>query len=286
MTSHTAAQDSAENKLKGKVALVTGASRRIGRALAMALAEEGVNIVAHDRRDLEQETARVCDEVVGCGAKSWNVSADLEKPEEYETLVARAINTAGSLDILINNASIFQPSTLMDMGFNDLMRHIHVNAWSPLVLSREFSRLAGRGKIINLLDTKIIGYDLAHVAYILSKRMLADLTAMCAREFAPAITVNAVASGLILPPAGKDENYLNTMSHAVPLKRHGEPDDIADAALYLLKSDFVTGQVVYVDGGRHLLEGGDGPNSDQLSSRTVRHRRSRRRTQGEAGCTH
>lgn len=263
MTSHTAAQDSAENKLKGKVALVTGASRRIGRALAMALAEEGVNIVAHDRRDLEQETARVCDEVVGCGAKSWNVSADLEKPEEYETLVARAINTAGSLDILINNASIFQPSTLMDMGFNDLMRHIHVNAWSPLVLSREFSRLAGRGKIINLLDTKIIGYDLAHVAYILSKRMLADLTAMCAREFAPAITVNAVAPGLILPPAGKDENYLNTMSHAVPLKRHGEPDDIADAALYLLKSDFVTGQVVYVDGGRHLLEGGDGPNSDQ-----------------------
>ncbi len=263
MTSHITAQDRVENKLKGKVALITGASRRIGRTLAVALAEEGVNIVAHDRRDLEQETAKVCDEVAGCGAKSWNVSADLEKPEEYETLVARAMQAAGSLDILINNASVFQPCTLMDMGFQDLMRHIHVNAWTPLVLSREFSRLAGRGKIINLLDTKIIGYDMAHVAYILSKRMLADLTTLCAREFAPTITVNAVAPGLILPPAGKDENYLNTLSHTVPLKRHGEPDDIADAALYLLKSDFVTGQVIYVDGGRHLLEGGNGPNLDQ-----------------------
>ncbi len=255
MTSHIAAQDRRENALKGKTALITGASRRIGRALAMALAEEGVNIVAHDRRDRELETDKVCDEVVGCGAKSWNVSADLEKPEEYETLVVRAMQAAGALDILINNASIFEPGTLMDMGFHDLTRHMHVNAWTPLVLCREFSRLAGSGKIINLLDTKIIGYDLAHAAYILSKRTLADLTAMCAREFAPAITVNAIAPGLILPPAGKDENYLKTLSHTVPLKRHGGPDDIADAALYLLKSDFVTGQVLYVDGGRHLLEG-------------------------------
>jgi pteridine reductase len=255
MTSHIAAQDRRENTLKGKTALITGASRRIGRALAMALAEEGVNIVAHDRRDREQETVKVCDEVIGCGAKSWNVSADLEKPEEYETLVIRAMKAAGSIDILINNASIFEPGTLMGTGFQDLMRHVHVNAWTPLVLCREFSRLAGSGKIINVLDTKIIGYDPAHVAYILSKRMLADVTALCAREFAPAITVNAVAPGLILPPVGKEGNYLDALSHTVPLRRHGGPGDIADAALYLLKSDFVTGQVLYVDGGRHLLEG-------------------------------
>jgi NAD(P)-dependent dehydrogenase (short-subunit alcohol dehydrogenase family) len=263
MTSHIGVQKGIETALKGKVALITGASRRIGRALAMALAEEGVNIVAHDRRDLEQETAKVCDEVVGCGARSWNVSADLEKPEEYETLVARALKTAGSLDILINNASLFQPSTLMDMGFGEVTRHMHVNAWTPLVLSREFARLAGAGKIINVLDTKIAGYDRAHVAYILSKQMLAALTAMCAVEFAPAVTVNAIAPGLILPPSGKDEAYLDHLAQNVPLRRHGAPRDVTDAALYLIKSDFVTGQVIYVDGGRHLREDGNGPNRDQ-----------------------
>jgi len=101
------------------------------------------------------------------------------------------------------------------------------------------------------------------VAYILSKHALSILTGMCALEFAPDITVNAVAPGLILPPAGKDEAYLDRLARTVPLKRHGDPDDIAEAALYLLRSSFVTGQTIYVDGGRRLLENGNGPNSDQ-----------------------
>jgi NAD(P)-dependent dehydrogenase (short-subunit alcohol dehydrogenase family) len=138
-----------------------------------------------------------------------------------------------------------------------------VNAWAPFVLSRDFSRHVDRGKIINLLDTRITGYDRSHVAYVLSKRMLAVLTSMCALEFAPDFTVNAVAPGLILPPPGKDENYLAGLVKTVPLKKHGGPGDIVDAVLYLLKSDFVTGQTIYVDGGRHLGEEKHGPNSDQ-----------------------
>jgi NAD(P)-dependent dehydrogenase (short-subunit alcohol dehydrogenase family) len=261
MTGHPAepAEQRAPNGLQGKVALITGASKRIGRALAIALAEEGVDIVAHDRRSLEAETAKVCGEVEDCGARSWKVIADLEKPEEYESLVALALQAAGSLDILINNASVFFPNTLMDVGFGDLTRHLHVNAWTPFVLSREFARLARRGKIINLLDTKIAGHDPAHVAYILSKHLLAVLTGMCALEFAPEITVNAVAPGLILPPAGKDDAYLEQLAQKLPLKRHGGPGDIADAVLYLLRSDFVTGQTIFVDGGRRLVEDGNGP---------------------------
>ncbi len=262
MTSHNTG-NSASGPLSGKTALITGASKRIGRALAIALAEEGVNVVAHDRRSLESETAKVCDEVTDCGAKSWNVSADLEKPEEYETLVARAVKTAGSLDFLINNASIFLPSTVMDVGFGDVTRHMHVNAWTPFVLSREFARLVRSGKIINLLDTNISGHDRTHVAYILSKQMLASLTGICALEFAPGITVNGVAPGLILPPAGKNEAYLEDLTKSVPLKRHGAPGDISDAAIYLLKSEFVTGQIIYIDGGRHLLESGNGQNHNQ-----------------------
>lgn len=263
MTKHTSEQRGAQNNLQGKIALVTGASRRIGRAIAIALAEEGVHIVAHDHRGLEPETIKVCDEVIGCGAKAWRVIADLERPEEYETLIVRALKTAGSIDIVINNASIFSTSTLMDLDFGDLTRYMQVNAWAPFVISREFARLVGRGKIINLLDTKIHGYDQTHVAYILSKHMLSVLTRMCALGYAPGITVNAVAPGLILPPLGKDESYLEQLSHAVPLKRHGGPGDIANTVIYLLKSDFVTGQVIFVDGGRHLLEDGNGPHPDQ-----------------------
>ena len=143
------------------------------------------------------------------------------------------------------------------------MRHLQVNAWAPFVLSREFARLAGRGKIINLLDTKIISSDRTHVAYLLSKQMLAALTSMCALEFAPNVTVNGIAPGLILPPPGKDDSYLEQLAQTVPLKRRGSPDDIADAARYLLQSDFVTGQIIYVDGGRHLREGDDGPDRNQ-----------------------
>jgi pteridine reductase len=263
MTHHIEAADAVPGKLAGKTALVTGASRRIGRAIAIALAEEGVHIVAHDRRALETETIKVCEEVVGCGAKSWKVIADLEKPEEYETLINRALTAAGALDIVINNASLFRPNTLRDIDFSSLTQHVQVNAWAPFVLTREFARLVGRGKIINLLDTKITGHDPEHAAYILSKQMLSALTAMCALEFAPGVTVNAVAPGLILPPSGQGEEYLDRLARSVPLKRHGGPSDIADAVLYLLKSDFVTGQVISVDGGRHLLGGGNGPDTDQ-----------------------
>jgi NAD(P)-dependent dehydrogenase (short-subunit alcohol dehydrogenase family) len=220
-------------------------------------------VVVHDRRALVAETQQVCGEVVECGAKSWQVLADLERPDEYESLIVQALRAAGSLDILINNASIFLPSTVMDVGFGDVTRHLHVNAWAPFALSRDFARLAVRGKIINILDTRITGYDREHVAYVLSKRMLAVLTTMCALEFAPGFTVNAVAPGLILPPAGKDEHYLDRLAEAVPLRRHGGPGNIADAVLYLLRSDFVTGQILYVDGGSHLGEEQHGPHPDQ-----------------------
>ncbi|MDA8098359.1 MAG: SDR family oxidoreductase [Nitrospiraceae bacterium] len=243
-----------DRRLSGKVALVTGASKRVGRALAIALAEEGVNVVAHDRTGLEAETAKVCDEVAACGARSWKVIADLEKPEEYESLVRRALNAAGELDLLINNAAIFLPNTLADLGFSDVMRHFQINAWTPFVLSREFARLAGEGAIVNILDTRIDGSDRAHRAYILSKQMLASFTRMCADEFAPTVRVNGVAPGLILPPPGKDEGYLRELSATVPLKRHGNVDDVIDAVRYLLVAEFVTGEIIHVDGGRHVRE--------------------------------
>lgn len=242
-----------DDSLKGKTALITGGARRLGRAMALALAEEGVNVVVHYRGSAE-EADGLCRELEQRGVKAWSLRADLEKEEECETLIERACGAAGPIDILINNASIFPTNKLEDVAFADLMANVRVNAWAPLVVSRAFAREGRRGKIVNVLDSRIKGCDRNHVAYILSKHLLAVLTRMTALEFAPDITVNAVAPGLILPPPGEDEDYLDRLKGTVPLKRHGDPEDVAEAILFLLKSDFITGQVIYVDGGRHLKE--------------------------------
>lgn len=239
---------------RGKTAIVTGAARRIGRAVSTALGAEGVNVVIHDHRSLHGECENLCDELERAGVGSWIVSADFEKPGDYRSFIERALKVAGNLDILVNNAAVFEGDTLKDAEFSSLIRHMQINAWAPLVLTRDFARLAGRGKIINLLDTRVIGYDWKHVSYILSKHALHLLTKMTALEFAPRIAVNAVAPGLILPPPGKDLKYLRQLAKTVPLRKHGGTRDIVDTVLFLLKSDFITGQVVHVDGGRHLME--------------------------------
>jgi len=240
-------------ELTGKTALVTGAAKRIGRETALSLADEGANVIIHYRGSADEAEA-LCREVRGKGVDSWTIQADFEKPEEYETLIRRTLDTAGSLDILVNNASIFPPDKLENITFDSLVTNMQVNAWAPFVLARDFKHLVGRGMIINLLDSRIKDADWNHVGYILSKHVLAALTKMMALDFAPEIRVNAVAPGLILPPPGKDESYLDLLKDTVPLRKHGDPQDVADAVVYLAKSDFLTGEVVFVDGGRHLRE--------------------------------
>jgi hypothetical protein len=246
--------------LNGNTALITGAAKRIGRRIALTLANEGVNIVAHynSSPDEAEELRR---ELVALGVKAWTVRADFASAEEYASLLDRALEETGALDILVNNASIFPQEKLEEMTLDSLDLNIEVNAWVPFRLSRDFALRLGKGSIVNLIDSRIRGYDWNHAGYILSKHVLAVMTRMTALRFAPEVTVNGVAPGLILPPPGEDQSYLDRLVNTVPLKRHGDPQDIADAVLYLLKSDFLTGEVIYVDGGRHLLEyiGGQNP---------------------------
>jgi pteridine reductase len=243
--------------LKGETALITGAAKRIGRETALTLADQGVNVVIHFNRS-DSEARRLAELLQLKGVKVWTVQADFRRSDEYQTLIERAQQAAGGLDILINNASIFPLETLKDLTWSELSANMEVNAWVPFVLSRQFAERIGRGKIVNLHDSRLKGYDWTHVGYILSKHVLAAMTRMMALEFAPNITVNAVAPGLILPPPGKDESYLQNLVHTVPLQRHGEAQDIADAVAFLVRSDFITGNVIYVDGGRHLHEYSNG----------------------------
>jgi pteridine reductase len=154
--------------LQGKTALVTGAAKRIGREIALALARAGVHVAVHFRKSArEAEELRM--ELASHGVTAWLVEADFNDIAATQRLIPEVLETAGSLDILVNSASLFLPSTIQNLEFSGLMHHMQVNAWAPFVLSREFARFAGHGKIINLLDTRIVGDDRSHVAYILSK---------------------------------------------------------------------------------------------------------------------
>ncbi|HEX72181.1 MAG TPA: SDR family oxidoreductase [Candidatus Hydrogenedentes bacterium] len=237
--------------LADKTALVTGAAKRLGRAIALALARAGAHIIVHYRasRDDAEETAAA---IRAEGVLAWTISADLVQPLEVMSLFDRAAKAAGAIDFLINSASIFPASGLRDFSPESLMENVQINALAPILLARRMAEQNREGAIINLLDAMIADYDKKHVPYHLSKRMLHDATRMMALEFAPKLRVNGIAPGLALPPAGEEEGYLAALAHTNPLQRYGSEAGICEAALFLLRSGFVTGQVIFVDGGRHL----------------------------------
>ena len=237
--------------MKKQIVLITGAAKRLGGAIARSCAEAGMDVILHYHTS-EQAAKNLESGLNESGARTWMFRADLSDPKETNSLFRKALDAAGQIDVLINNASIFPKDTLTGFTARALYRNIGVNAFAPLQLGRRFAEQQCKGKIINLLDARITDYDKEHTAYHLSKRMLCDITKMMALEFAPLITVNGVAPGLILPPPGEDSGFLKKMSRTNPLCTHGTAQDVADAVLFLIKAEFITGQVIFIDGGRHL----------------------------------
>jgi hypothetical protein len=241
------------SELIGKTALVTGGAKRIGSAIALGLAKEGINVVVHYSKS-KDEAAKLQEEISRLGVKSWLASADFNDPNSCRQLITESLELSGKLDILINNASVFLASAIDEVSLEAINAEMLTNAWTPFLLSRYFAEKVEYGKIVNLLDTRIVGYDFNHAAYYLSKRMLEVLTKMLALRLAPKITVNGIAPGLILPPKGKDSSYLELRKDKVPLKKTGSVSNIVDTVLFFLKNDFVTGQIIHVDGGKHLIQ--------------------------------
>ena len=250
----------APERLAGKTALVTGGARRIGREIAMALAAEGMHIVIH--YNTSQAQAEELQALVHqFGVRSWTVQADFADLQQTQSLIQRVLDLSGDLYLLVNNAAGFPEDRLQGITFEDLMQSALVDAWAPFSLSRQFHQLVGRGKIINLVDARVNSFDFRHASYILSKHLLDAMTRMQAVKYAPRIAINAIMPGLILPPPDKDEAYLQSLTDTVPLKRHGDPEEIAAAAVFLARSTFMIGAVIHVDGGRHL-KAYDDPSSD------------------------
>lgn len=245
--------DASPLPLAGQLALITGGAKRLGRAIAIELCAAGMDVVIHYRRsaaDADQLAALVRKS----GRLAWTLAADLDDPQAAENLVAGAASLTGRpVDLLVNNAALYAKGDFGEFSAAQLHEQVNVNAAAPLLAARGFAaqRRPG-GSIINLLDARMVDYDRAHLAYHLSKRMLLSITQLLALELAPDVRVNGVAPGVILPDEGQDESTLAAMSQTTPLRRHGDPADVARAVRFLAECSFITGQIIYVDGGRHL----------------------------------
>lgn len=241
----------ATERLAGKTALITGAGKRLGAAMSTALAKQGVRVLIHYNHG-EKAAEELAQHLIAAGGKAAVIQGDLSNGDGAKALMDRTFTQFGAIHILINNASIFHEMTFMESTEKAVAENMAVHVIAPLLLGQAFAAQGLSGSIINMIDTRVMDYDFNHVPYHMSKKALHSLTKMMAVEFAPLLRVNAVAPGLILPPAGQDESYLEELKSSNPLNRWGSTDDIVRAILYLLESDFVTGQTLFVDGGRHL----------------------------------
>jgi pteridine reductase len=238
--------------LKGKVALVTGGAVRIGRHIAEALADRGADVVVHYRRS-GAEARELKQQLVAKGVRCFLVRAALDSERACEQVMWSAVKQAGRVDILVNNAASFGRGRIGNLTTGMLLAELWPNLFAPLFLLREFAKVCRRGKAINILDRRIAGHDTSRVPYVLSKQALAEATWLAALELAPRIAVNGVAPGPVLPPPGKPGSYLKERAGRIPLGKSCPPRDIAAAVISLLENDSITGQIVFVDGGQHLL---------------------------------
>lgn len=236
-----------------KTALITGAAKRVGKALSVHLASQGWNIAIHYNSS-DKDANLLCDELTASYSnQKFNVfKADLNLAEEVELLISEVIQTMGQIDLLINNASVFEPAKLGQTSTQLLDQQMNVNFRAPFILCRNFAQTSSSGVIVNFVDTRIVNNKSNFAAYSLSKKALWEMTKMAALEFGPDIRVNAIAPGLTLPPEEKGDDYLWKLAANIAMKRPGGLDPILKSLDYILNNDYLTGQILFCDGGENL----------------------------------
>jgi pteridine reductase len=241
--------------IRGKVALITGASKRIGRETAVELARRGARIGIHYRSDKSGalETLRL---VVEAGGSGEVFHAELRDEAHLDLMFREVDGKFGRLDILINNASVFDPGTAQDATIDDWNVQMDSNARAPFFVAQRAARLMARnpeGKIINLVDGAGELIWPGYFSYSVSKAALIAVNRGLARALAPSISVNGVAPGPVLFPEYYSEDQKHLAVERTLMKRPGSARDIVHAIVFLLESDYVTGEIIHVDGGRHIM---------------------------------
>jgi len=247
--------------LTGKTVLITGAARRVGRSLALAVAGAGANVIIHHGHSTEP-AQQLAAEVERLGARAWVLQADLGDADQVTALIEQAWERA-PLYALVNNAAIFDALSLAQTTLADWQRNLAVNLTAPFLLSQAFGQHLGHeqpGRIVNLLDWRALRPGADHFPYTISKAALAALTHSLALALAPNITVNGLALGAILPPSlgggepALSEGALKRVIEQVPAGRWAALEEVGQALLFLLDGPaYITGEIIHLDGGRHLV---------------------------------
>lgn len=241
-----------------RTVLITGAALRIGRVIAETLASKGWGVIVHAHRSTSEADA-LCGQLRSLGQQAWRVSGDLLAPAGADAVFDAALAAAGHVDALVNNASVFQRQPLTEASETDFERLWRINALAPIRLTQRLAQhLAERhasGSAVNLLDQRIAQATSPNATpYLLSKKTLEAFTRSAALELAPTVRVNAVAPGAVLAPAAA---AAQESAGTFPLGKRPTALQVADAVAYLLDAAALTGQILYVDGGQHLLPSTD-----------------------------
>lgn len=240
-------------ELKGKIALVTGGGRRVGRALAMALAARDAVVAVHYKESASGAREAVS-EIARNGGRAQAFSADLTQSSGPESLIDKVVAAFGRLDVLVNSAAIMQRTPFGDIEAEEWDRIFALNLRAPFFLSQAAAPhlRSARGAIVNIADLAAFETWPAYIPHGLSKGGVVQMTRALARILAPEVRVNGIAPGTVLLPDGFSESGAAHLTDTTPLKRSGSPEDVASAMLFLLDADYITGETIIVDGGRHI----------------------------------
>lgn len=242
-------------EIKDSVVLITGAAQRVGRAIALNLAQQGAHIAFSYLNDGEpwRETRR---EIEATGARAFATLADVTHSADIRALTKAVVAEFGRVDVLINNASVWLKKPAIDITESEFDLEMTLNTKAPFLMAQTVAPIMqqqGRGLIVNITDLSAFQVWSGYAHHSASKAALVALTKVLALEWAPAIRVNAIAPGTVLLPDDADDAKRQWAVDRSALKRIGSPDDVARTIRYLIEEDFATGSVYFVDGGRSLL---------------------------------
>lgn len=239
--------------LAGGIALVTGGAHRVGRALVEGLATAGMRVAIH-YNSAADEAEQLVAELRSVGYDARAFGADLSDPAAPAALVAQVIDAFGEIDVLVNSAAVMRRTPVDEVTVAEWDDMFALNLRAPFFLAQAArpSLRRTRGAIVNLADLAAFETWPAYVPHTITKAGIVQMTRGLAHAFAPDVRVNAVAPGAVLPPDDWDEASRQHLIDTTPLKRIGSPNDVADAVVYLARAEYVTGEVLVVDGGRRV----------------------------------
>jgi pteridine reductase len=240
-------------QLEGRAALVTGAGRRLGRAIAVALGARGMHIGVHYGRSAAGARETVA-EIEGAGGRAACFQADLTEPSAPVALVHAAVGALGRLDALVNSAAVMVRTPIGEATPAEWDSMFAINLRAPFFASQAAAPHLARhqGAIVNLADLAAFETWPGYVPHGISKAGIVQMTRALARVLAPHVRVNAVAPGTVLLPESWPEDTAQRLADTTPLRRLGSPDDVTRTVVFLLESDYITGETIIVDGGRHI----------------------------------